>query len=155
MRPYNNLPDCYIFDIDGTFALLGDRSPYDESEKMLEDVVNRGMFWIYEGLTTTWYGERDLYWMFKIFFVTGRSEKVREITAEWLRQNVDNSFRQENLLMRPEGDKRPDYIVKKELYEKNIRGKYNVLGIFEDRTRVVKMWRELRLPCYQVAEGDF
>ena len=31
----------------------------------------------------------------------------------------------------------------------------NVLGVFEDRDRVVKMWRDLGITCFQVAEGDF
>lgn len=36
MIKYNkSLPDCYIFDIDGTLALKGDRSPYDTEKTSL------------------------------------------------------------------------------------------------------------------------
>ncbi|WP_457852111.1 phosphatase domain-containing protein [Mycolicibacterium conceptionense] len=33
--------------------------------------------------------------------------------------------------------------------------RYTVAGIFDDRNRVVDMWRRLGLACFQVAEGDF
>ena len=40
--------------------------------------------------------------------------------------------------------------------KKPINFKQNkIFLIFDDRNKVVKMWRELGLPVFQVAEGDF
>jgi hypothetical protein len=59
------------------------------------------------------------------------------------------------LFMRGDDDYRPDEIVKRELYEENVLGNYDVVGVIDDRSKVVKMWRELGLTCLQVAEGAF
>ena len=49
-----------------------------------------------------------------------------------------------DLFMRPEGDMRRDSVVKRELYEQHIKGKYNVLAIFDDRPQVIReCWQEL------------
>lgn len=57
--------------------------------------------------------------------------------------------------MRPADDNRDDALVKYELFNKYVRDNYDVLGVFDDRNRVVDMWRRIGLTCYQVAEGDF
>jgi hypothetical protein len=57
--------------------------------------------------------------------------------------------------MRRSGDNRCDSIVKEEIYREHIEGKYNVLAVFDDRDRVVDMWRRLGLLCLQVYYGDF
>lgn len=60
------------------------------------------------------------------------------------------------LLMRTTDDKRKDTVVKQEIWDRNISGKYNVLCAIDDRSSVVKMWRyEIGLPVFQVAEGNF
>lgn len=48
-----------------------------------------------------------------------------------------------------------DYIVKAELFDKYVRHNYNVIGVLDDRTQVVNMWRSMGLTCLQVAPGDF
>ena len=60
-----------------------------------------------------------------------------------------------NLIMREKGDRRGDQITKKELYERYIKDNYNVLCVFDDRQKVVDMWREQGLLCCQVAKGDY
>ena len=57
--------------------------------------------------------------------------------------------------MRKLDDKRRDDIVKKELFDENIRGRFNVKFVIDDRNRVVDMWRQIGLTCFQVEEGDF
>ena len=37
----------------------------------------------------------------------------------------------------------------------HINGKYNVLGVFDDRDQVVSVWRSLGLTCFQVNWGNF
>jgi len=43
----------------------------------------------------------------------------------------------------------------KEIYEENIKGRYEVLFVLDDRNRVVDFWRSIGLICLQVAPGDF
>ena len=57
--------------------------------------------------------------------------------------------------MREEKDHRPDDIVKEEIYHKYIEDKYNIVCVFDDRDKVVKMWREQGLLCNQVYYGNF
>jgi hypothetical protein len=44
--------------------------------------------------------------------------------------------------MRNTGDKRSDVIVKKEMYEALVKGQYNVLAVFDDRPKVIRMWKD-------------
>lgn len=57
--------------------------------------------------------------------------------------------------MRKNNDFRPDEEIKKEIYFDKIINNYNILFILDDRAKVVKMWRELKLTCLQVDDGDF
>lgn len=57
--------------------------------------------------------------------------------------------------MRPAGDTRNDAVIKEEIYQAEIAGKYNVEFVLDDRDRVVDKWRELGLKCLQVAKGAF
>lgn len=58
--------------------------------------------------------------------------------------------------MRTTGDSRKDSIVKEELYQKYVAGKYNVFLVLDDRTSVCQLWRDkLGFNCWQVNWGDF
>jgi len=130
-----------ICDIDGTLALRGDRSPYDHST-CIEDDVN---FPVARLLVDTTHSRH-------IIFVSGREEKFREMTEWWLREHLIPSGL---LLMRQTGDNRPDAEVKEEIYRQHIEPFYDIDFVLDDRNRVVKMWRDLGLTCFQVADGDF
>ncbi len=140
--PNPDLPWTFIFDIDGTLALMADRDPYDGS-RAWEDRVNRPVRAVLRSLIDTGYD---------VVFCTGRKEQYREVTEEWLESHLGFHT---PLLMRADDDGRTDWIVKYELFNKHIREQYNVRGVFDDRQQVVKMWRALGLTCFQVAEGDF
>lgn len=139
---YNpSLPDCYIFDIDGTLALMQDRSPYDW-KRVGEDLPNMPVVNIARRLETD----------YAIILMSGRDAVCREETRKWLKlHNIPYN----SLYMRPEGNTEKDTVVKKRLYEENIKDIFNVLTIFDDRDCVVAQWRQLGLPCFQVAEGNF
>jgi hypothetical protein len=140
-----NLEKVIICDIDGTLALLGNRNRFDPTTG--DDLLNypiANILQIYDNQTI---------FPIKLILVTGREEKYRNFTEEWLhKNNVDHYIL---LLMRKTGDFRKDFIIKKELYEKHIKGKYDVLFVLEDRDQVVKMWRDEGLTCLQVAYGNF
>lgn len=93
-----------------------------------------------------------------IILVTGRSGKYRNQTELWL-EGHDIPY--DLLLMRGHGDHTPDRDIKRAWLEM-IRGGQIALPnaefptiALEDRKRVVDMWREEGLVCYQVDEGDF
>jgi hypothetical protein len=62
--------------------------------------------------------------------------------------------------MRAKGDYRDDRILKKEMFEKLCLAIPTSVCrsdfiIFDDRQKVVDMWREMGLTCCQVAPGNF
>lgn len=141
--PFNkDIPPCYIFDIDGTLAKTNGRSVYDYTQ-VATDVPNVDVVVIQKILRTT-----DA----KIFIMSGRDSVCRAETLKWLE---DNLIQHDGLYMRAEGDDRKDSIIKKELYDANIKDKYNVLGVFDDRNQIVDMWRSLGITVYQVGYGYF
>lgn len=145
--PQNKMPHAVICDIDGTVALRNNRSPFDYS-KVCEDTFDPRML---EVLYT--FIESGV----KIIFVTGREDmdNCRELTTKWLDKNIAYSESGWDLIMRSKGDHRSDAEIKKEIYDKYIKDKYNILCVFEDRDKVVKMWRDEGLLCNQVYYGDF
>lgn len=90
----------------------------------------------------------------KFIFITGREELFRGLTRNQILAWTNLRSYQE-LLMRPSKDYRPDIDIKKEIYEKHIKNKYDVLFCVDDRDCVVKLWRSLGLICLQCSEGNF
>ncbi|MHC6175433.1 phosphatase domain-containing protein [Glutamicibacter sp. X7] len=145
-EPTKGLEDVYLVDIDGTIALCGDRDIYDGSKVHL-DTVNEDVAYVVKFLALA--GNR-------IVFMTGRSREFETETVQWLADNeFIGRFMKTELHMRPAGDKRKDSVVKHELFNEHIRGKYNVAGVFDDRNQVVEMWRAIGLTVFQVADGNF
>jgi hypothetical protein len=140
------LPRAFLVDVDGTVALRGDRSPYDES-RVGEDVPNWPVVMVVRALAE--FGLQPIY-------LSGRSDACARVTALWLMYHIGTPPNVEMLiLMREAGDNRSDVEVKLELFDKHIRESYCVVLSLDDRNRVVKLWRDLGLTCLQVAEGDF
>lgn len=141
--PYNKtLPDAYIFDIDGTLAIMNGRSPYDYT-RVSEDLLNEHVAIILDTLKKA--GNQ-------IIICSGRNIDCIDETMNWLNE-FDIPY--DALLMRKSDDRRKDSIVKREIYMSNIKDNYNVLGVFDDRNQVVELWRDLGLTCFQVNYGDF
>lgn len=137
------LPPAILCDLDGTLAIIHNRSPF-EALKVENDLLNKPIAEIVKQ-----YYELGV----KIIFMSGREELARKPTLNWLKfHNIP--FHE--LYMRNTGDSRKDSIVKKELFETHILGKYFVKFVLDDRNQVVDLWRlELGLPCLQVNYGDF
>jgi len=140
-----NKPKVILCDIDGTLALLGDRNKYDPSTG--EDILNHPIANILEVYDKQQVLPVDL------ILISGREDKYRDLTEKWLKKH--NITHYKAFYMRQSGDYRKDFVVKKEIYEKKIKEKYDVLFVLDDRDQVVKMWRELGLTCLQVAYGNF
>lgn len=142
---FTDKKDCYIFDIDGTLAKMDGRSPYDYS-KVHTDKQNESIVRIFQSLRNNNCDSCDY------IIVSGRTDDCKDVTIKWL---TDNKIYFDDILMRKAGDTRNDSIVKKEIFDNNLKDKYNVLAVFDDRNRVVDMWRSLGLTCLQVDYGNF
>ena len=128
-----------LCDLDGTLAVIGDRSPYNADDCGL-DQVNPAVASVLDWARAAGYA---------IVLVSGRGIKAshRTYTEQWL---TWNGIEYDELLMRRPGDERPDHVVKAEIYEHRIRRRYDVFFIMDDRRDVVAMWRSLGLTVFQV-----
>ena len=144
-RRLPDLPAAVIVDVDGTLATrVTDRSPYDW-QRVGEDAPVAAVITVVKALHAA--GNA-------IVVVSGRDDECYRQTASWLTHHLGVPFAE--LFLRPAGDNRRDDIVKKQLYKRHIKGRYDVQFVLDDRDQVVKMWREqLGLVCFQVAPGAF
>lgn len=133
------LPKAIIVDIDGTLAKMDGRSPFDW-DRIKEDKVNE----VVKGLVND-YG-------YTVIIFSGRDGICKNDTIQWLQ---DNEIDYQKLFMREAGNTEKDSIVKRRMFEENIRGKYFIEYVLDDRNQVVEMWRNMGLTCLQVADGDF
>lgn len=146
------MKDHIICDLDGTIALdtgraqeclhSGKRNWDAYYARCHEDAPNTNLIELLDSLA-------DLY---SIWIISGRREDTRAVTLEWLRKY---SVPFTGLEMRPVGNFVDDHILKPEMARELELTPENVLCIFEDRDRVVKVWRELGFSCFQVAQGTF
>ena len=74
--------------------------------------------------------------------VTGRPDDYRGVCEQWLARH---EIPYDELHMRRAGDRRPDHVVKGELFEDEIAPRYEVAFVVDDRPPVVDMWRRLGL----------
>jgi predicted kinase len=138
-----DLPKAIVVDIDGTLAKMTTRGPFDwmrvKEDSPKKNIISLAQMYKANG--------------FKLIIFTGRDGCCLGLTEEWL---MDNQVPYDEIYIRPEGDQRKDSIIKKELFENHIRGRYNIELIVDDRDQVVEMWRkELGLTCLQVDYGNF
>lgn len=139
---YNSaLPNALIVDMDGTLALFDRKAVSAYSRDFTKDDLNRAVYTLLHRYTndTT------------IFILSGRQEKDREATTQWLKTNI---VPYDYLYMRQTDDKRSDYIVKQELYNQHIKGLCNVIAVIDDRLQVCRLWHELGLPLFRVGDPD-
>lgn len=134
-------PTAYIFDIDGTLALMVNRGPFEWS-KVIDDVPNEPVVQMARLLHELGH---------KIIITSGRDSVCREDTELWL---SDNNVSYEALYMRPEGSGDKDTVVKLEIFNENIRNHYDVRGVFDDRLMVARLWHDLGLPLFRVGDPE-
>jgi hypothetical protein len=125
-----------IVDLDGTLFTIGDRSPYDADSCGL-DTVNPVVLAVMQwGRAAGWVA----------LLASGRGFKAShrlytEYALTWNRIGYDGLF------MRAVGDGREDWIVKREIYHRDIEPFYDTRLVLDDRGSVVRMWRALGLSC--------
>lgn len=139
------LPWCVVFDTDGTTA-HHNRSPYDYP-RCYTDSVDPNMKMLLQIIY-----EQGAFDTITLIGMSGRPDTWRDMTVQWYR---DAHIMYDEFYMRKTEDKRNDTVVKQEMYDEHIRGKYNVLMHFDDRDRVVRRIRKLNVKVAQVAYGNF
>lgn len=97
---------------------------------------------------------------FGVIITTARNEYFRAVTQKWLDREVTEKYGipVDNIFMRADNDMRPDYVVKKEMYENYIKDNYDVIRFTDDNPQAVQAWKELgqyvtEVPFYGGARG--
>ena len=99
---------------------------------------------------------------YKMAIFSGRGEETKEVTESWLK---DNGISYDILRMRPVSNYEPDDSLKRDWLKEEFEYRNNqwvkrkkwasLLCVFDDRNKVVDMWRSEGILCCQVAPGDF
>jgi predicted secreted acid phosphatase len=90
---------------------------------------------------------------YMILFLTARAgtEQHRKITEDWLK-NYGLGHIQYELIMRGKMDRRPDYIVKEEIYNSQIAPYHQVSFALDDKKAICDMWRKIGVPALHCAD---
>ena len=165
MRP------LYIFDLDGTLALIGHRRHFVEDPKARS--AQTGQLVKFKPRWDEFYEACDqdsvnvpVFKTLRILFAagaevrifSGRSDAVREKTLTWLAREAPMiDWRREGMVtMRKNKDYTPDDALKLSwLMEMTEEDRARLVAVFDDRDRVVAMWRKFGITCFQVAPGEF
>lgn len=153
MRP------LYIFDLDGTLANIEHRkhmlADADDPQRWRRfyaachlDEPNWPVIKVMDSLLM----------LADIWIFSGRSDEVRDKTVSWLtrytsllKHDLDTA-----LVMRRAGDYTADDKLKEQwLHGMLVDDRRRLVAVFDDRRRVVDMWRGNGVPCFQVADGEF
>jgi phosphoglycolate phosphatase-like HAD superfamily hydrolase len=150
------MKNTVIFDIDGTLALNDKRC--DLATKF-NGKFNFGIFHEPSNikLDEPNYPVIKMIQLFKkdgfnILIFSGRPDSLKEVTIEWLLK-YEVPF--DKLIMRdvPRHFMHDD-ILKKQMLDDHVDID-DVFCVVDDRQKVVDMWREIGLTCFQVAPGNF
>lgn len=148
-----------IFDLDGTIALIDDRRKlstkdngkidwdvFFNPDNINLDQPNNAVITMLRLLKDA--GNR-------IVILSGRSKATKDATKVWLKK-FDVPF--DVLKMRPTSRDfmyMPDDQLKQMWLNQLFPDKNDIICVFDDRQKVVDMWRNNGLTCMQVANGDF
>lgn len=144
------LKKCFVFDLDGTICDVRHRRQYVATKPrnwdawnkgLINDVPNVAVQKVFQALRND--QEVDL------IIVSGRSDDYKEQTIKWL---TDNEIFYDEIYMRKYKDHRDDAVVKGEIADE-IEKTHQILGVFDDRQRVVNMWIERGIWVFDVGQG--
>lgn len=145
-----------IFDLDGTLALIDKRRKLSTKEngklnweKFFDpknislDEPNVPVIKAFQAMKAIGY---------RVGIFSGRDSISKKETEFWLAEhNIIPDF----LRMRPQKSFTKDDVLKKKWLDEELAIGHKILCTFDDRDKVVKMWRDNGITCFQVAEGSF
>lgn len=142
---------CFVCDLDGTLCDVRHRKHWIATnpknwnawnQGIAQDKLNLPVYTTISALSTSA--------GFPIILVSGRGEEYRKQTEDWLELH---NITYDQLFMRPAGDFRPDDEIKSELADE-VEKTYKIMGVFDDRKRVVDMWISRGIFVFDVAQGE-
>lgn len=142
-----------IFDIDGTIANVEHRRHFvnggnkDWKSFRAETVNDTPNQWVVD------IAKRHIAAGDEVAFFSARNESEREITEQQINEWVGGGHK--GVFLRPNDSFEPDEIFKADLADRfeKMGGKIDL--VFDDRNKVVQMWKDRGTPVVQVADGDF
>jgi predicted kinase len=141
MEQDENLDKCVVYDLDGSMALISHRNPYDASN-CIKDTPHKHVVDMCKLHHNTGH---------KVFFFSGREDKHREVTEEWL--NIHFGYPYE-LHMRETNNNEDDAKLKRRLFETHIKNKHCLVAWVDDRLKVCRFVFEAGLPLFRVGSPD-
>ncbi len=142
-----------LFDLDGTLAdnshrqslVTGSKKDWDAFfEAQVFDTPNQAVVGLFRAL--------EISEQYDLIVATARPERYRAVTLDWLAKHGIKPFK---LVMRIDGDRRSDEIIKREILQ-NLRCEgLDPLFVVDDRSSVVRMWRSEGVTCFQCADHDY
>lgn len=145
--------NCFVFDLDGTLCNVHHRRQYVATKPrnwnawnqgLVNDVPHLAVQKVFQALRNCNDYETDL------IIVSGRSDDYKEQTIKWL---SDNEIFYDEIYMRKYKDHRDDAIVKGEIADE-IEKTHKIIGVFDDRQRVVNMWIQRGIWVFDVGQGQ-
>jgi len=161
--PYRNFPvilnlnmKTIIFDLDGTLAIINERrekatlpngkmdwETFFDPANIELDKPNVPVIDVFRVMAAAGY---------RVGVFSGRDAISYNETLQWL-QKYEVNF--DFIRMRPIGSNTPDDVLKKQWLDDELNAGEEILCVFDDRDKVVKMWRDNGITCMQVNYGDF
>ena len=148
-----------IFDLDGTLAIIDTRRKISTKPNGKIDwdiffnpnniALDRPNWPVIDTLKL--FSEKGL----NIVIFSGRSKATKDATKDWLNK-FDIPF--DVLKMRPTSNEfkfMRDDDLKEGWLNDLFPNKSDIFAVFDDRNKVVDMWRRNGITCFQVADGDF
>jgi phosphoglycolate phosphatase-like HAD superfamily hydrolase len=151
-----NKRNCFVFDLDGTLCDVRHRRQYVATKPKNWNAWNAGLVSdkphlpvqkVFKALRNLHYSND---YSTDLIIVSGRSDDYKEQTVKWL---TDNEIFYDEIYMRKYKDNRDDAIVKFEIADE-IEKTHNILGVFDDRHRVVNMWIQRGIFVFDVGQGQ-
>lgn len=147
-----NVKRLWIFDIDGTLANNEQRIKFLKGEtkdwrSFFADQQNDEPYEAVVELLRTLSNCGD-----RCIIITGRDEEHREESLKWLDANYGYKlFPAIDLIMRPRGEREDDDTLKLKLLDVWMKDNpgYRVMGVFEDRHRVIDAWRDAGIYVFE------
>lgn len=130
-------PKAILCDLDGSLAegIGVHRGPFEWDKVGFDEVVVPVL-----AVVRNWLAAGG-----EVIFMSGRDSICRDQTVQWLNNLGLYPTCKSSLFMRPQGDSRPDTVVKKELFEKYVEPNWHISFVLDDRKSVVQMWRDMGL----------
>ena len=140
-----------VFDIDGTLANVKHRLHLLQSRPKNWDAFFDLAHWDTQFPQGRCKIQEAIEANLKVVYLTGRPEKTRQATVEWLSKHQFPLACNSNLFMRPQGDFRPASFVKVELLQRARDLVGDVHVIYDDDEAVVRSLRRAGYNCIHVA----